>query len=134
MSLFFLYFIMRRTRNALRQTFIYFFVAIFIMFIRRILNLLNLSAVYNTEILDDVFAIIVASFLLISAITLFRDIHRITDIEVNKTRGGLPPRQRPSPSYHERYRHEPPQKFRQEKREPIKPTVGLSAGDLVKRK
>ena len=132
-NLFLLSAILKRTRNELKQTMVYIFIAIIILFIRRILNLLNLTALYDAEILDDTFAILVALCLLMSAITLFRDIHKMTDVEANKVRGGIPPRRRPVENYHERYRHEPPQRLRPEKREPAKAAMELSARDLVKR-
>lgn len=133
-NLFFLYFILKRTRNTFKQTMVYLFIAIFILFIRRILNLLNLASLYNAEILDDCFAIIVASFFLISAVTLFRDIHQMTDVDVNKTKAArLPPPRRALERYRNE-RHEQSQRFKPEKREPEKSNVGLSASDLVKRK
>lgn len=130
-NLFLLSAIMKRTRNEFKQTIVYLFIAVFILFIRRILNLLNLSTMYNTEVLDDAFAILVASFLLMSAITLFRDIHKMTDVDANKTKAARlpPPRRLPS----ERYNRMQPQRFRTEKREPARAPTGLSASDLIKK-
>lgn len=51
------------------------------------MNVLNLSAVYDTGFLDDASAVVVAFFLFLSAVSLFRDIRKLTDVESSHKKG-----------------------------------------------
>jgi hypothetical protein len=99
--LFFLAAVTKRTKGRFRWTLIFFFIAIFILFIRRILNVLNLVSIYNIEVLDDSFAVIVATMFLIGVIYLFRDVRALTDVRLNHSRetrreNNFPPPRRPA--------------------------------------
>lgn len=86
LALFLFFAVIKRTRGGFRLSVIYLFIAVFFLLVRRVLNILDLSAIYNTGFLDDASAVIVAFFLLLSAISLFRDIRKLTDVKSNHRR------------------------------------------------
>ncbi len=103
--LFFLSAVIKRTKGRFRWTLIFFFIAIFILFVRRILNVLNLVSIYNIEVLDDAFAVVVATMFLTGVIYLFRDIRALTDVRLNHSRETRrennfpPPRRQPGEEF-----------------------------------
>jgi hypothetical protein len=112
--LFILVAVTQRTKGKFRWTLIFMFVAIFFLFVRRILNLLDVSNIFNSEISDDILSIFVATLFLIAMIYLFRDVRGLTDVEVNHRREARfpPPRQ----NFNRFERPEPPREFERQER------------------
>lgn len=103
--LFLLGIVIKRTRGNFRMVLILWFVIVIFSFIRRALNLLNLTDILNNEIWDDLFSVVNAVLLLFSIYVLFKEIRRLTDVELHHSREARrenqypPPRRGPGESF-----------------------------------
>lgn len=102
--LFILTIVIRRTRGKFKTVLILWFIIVIFSLVRRTLNLLNLSDILNNEIWDDLFAIINASLLLLSMYILFREIRRMTDVEMGRREEHTP---KSRPKYFEENENRP---------------------------
>lgn len=82
----FLFWIMSRTKGRFRLSFIFLIIAMFLLLIRRTFNLLNLSAIFQSDYVDNILAVATAFSLLMAIINFFKSIKEITDVEVDEYR------------------------------------------------